>query len=364
MSSTPPTAPAPGELEVQSAVIAELNRLYTALTLVSCGCGRQFSPIVEGILARLCSTETPAEKAEIESLRYALEGQYNRGHFRRSCGTLAGGPCDCGHSYIGEVLTGTATIPAPTTDADPARLAEIRARLDAATPGPWRSMREGNQFLNCKYLPTAKCVGASRVDGLPRPWNPHAVISFMKLDAAEVSRFKDEDADFIAHAGGDDGDIAYLLALVAAPGAGEVQADDKATAAPCEGCNEPSTNHDSEGTPLCAQCYISLINETWSMQAQALHDEVAALKAALRSCTLCHAAERIEGRATCATCSKNLDSVPPSGENKALRDALIAIRNTAMLAPGGADDPITHIRDIVIWALKATTTPAATGDNQ
>jgi hypothetical protein len=78
-------------------------------------------------------------------------------------------------------------------------LQSIRARCNAASPEPWISMREGNQYLECSYMPTAKLVGASRVDGLPRPWNPHAMISFMKMDAAEVSRFKDADADFISN---------------------------------------------------------------------------------------------------------------------------------------------------------------------
>ena len=74
------------------------------------------------------------------------------------------------------------------------------AICDAATPGPWRSMRRGNQFIEAKYLPTARVVAASEIPELVRPWNPHACISFMKLDAAETARFIDADADFIAAA--------------------------------------------------------------------------------------------------------------------------------------------------------------------
>ena len=65
----------------------------------------------------------------------------------------------------------------------------ILARADAATPGPWRSMRSGNQY---------RVVGASRIEEIPRPWSPHGHLD--KAHEANVSRFLDCDADFIAAA--------------------------------------------------------------------------------------------------------------------------------------------------------------------
>ena len=77
----------------------------------------------------------------------------------------------------------------------------IWARANAATAGEWRSMREGNQFIKTKYMPAAECVGASRVDGIVRPWNPHALLAFgFPPDEYEKARFLDADADFIAAA--------------------------------------------------------------------------------------------------------------------------------------------------------------------
>ena len=77
-------------------------------------------------------------------------------------------------------------------------LAELR-RLDAeATPGPWMALRDGNQYIETRSLSSAKCVAASKIPQLQRPWNPYAVVSFMQLDAAEESRFLDADADTIA----------------------------------------------------------------------------------------------------------------------------------------------------------------------
>lgn len=94
-------------------------------------------------------------------------------------------------------------------------IAEIRARR-AKVSSKWRSMRDGNQYLNGKYgqeYSTAfsenNCVGASVVEELPRAWNP-----FYSQDATElegVSRFRDDDADFIAHA---PTDIDYLDAAL------------------------------------------------------------------------------------------------------------------------------------------------------
>ena len=81
------------------------------------------------------------------------------------------------------------------------RAAEIAARCEAATPGSWRAMRDGNQYVETSYLPTAKCVAASYVDGLVRPWNPHAYVRFgVRPQEFETARFLDADADFIAAA--------------------------------------------------------------------------------------------------------------------------------------------------------------------
>jgi hypothetical protein len=86
--------------------------------------------------------------------------------------------------------------PLPTgTNPDTDRIEQIRTRMQAASRGPWRSMRDGNQYLDGDRN---KLVGASRVDGLKRPWNPWFVKSALELES--VSRFKDEDADFIANA--------------------------------------------------------------------------------------------------------------------------------------------------------------------
>lgn len=76
----------------------------------------------------------------------------------------------------------------------------LRALADAATPGPWRAMRDGNQYIQTGKL-TPTLVGASRVDGVARPWNPYSFFGGIKLHAEfETARFKDADADFIAAA--------------------------------------------------------------------------------------------------------------------------------------------------------------------
>ena len=69
-------------------------------------------------------------------------------------------------------------------------------RMDlAATPGPWRSLRDGNQYV--RYNPgTQELVGASRLDGVERPWNPYSTRPL--AEDADTVRFKDEDADLIA----------------------------------------------------------------------------------------------------------------------------------------------------------------------
>lgn len=81
----------------------------------------------------------------------------------------------------------------------PINIDRIVALAEKATPGPYRSMRDGNQYLETRYIPTCKLVGASRIDGLKRPWNPHAAIAFgLKAEDHEIVRFTDEDADYIA----------------------------------------------------------------------------------------------------------------------------------------------------------------------
>ena len=72
---------------------------------------------------------------------------------------------------------------------------DIRKALAAATPGPWRSMRNGNQRIAEKDG-RLQHVGASTVTGLPRAWNPAGIVA----DDPSVSRFTDADADLIASA--------------------------------------------------------------------------------------------------------------------------------------------------------------------
>ncbi len=79
------------------------------------------------------------------------------------------------------------------------RIARLRARRENAdTPPPWRAMRDGNQYLKTRYMPTATLVGSSRIDGPHRPWNPHALLAFgFKPEEYETVRFTDADADFV-----------------------------------------------------------------------------------------------------------------------------------------------------------------------
>lgn len=81
-------------------------------------------------------------------------------------------------------------------------LLKIEERVNAATAGPWKSWRDGNQFIGHRSDNDTMntCVGASIVKGIFRPWNPAAMIAFgWKPEENEVCRFKDDDADFIAH---------------------------------------------------------------------------------------------------------------------------------------------------------------------
>lgn len=67
----------------------------------------------------------------------------------------------------------------------PDRLTEIRARLDAATPGPWKRSLSGSRY---------------------NPWKVHRGAILVALSGESP-----EDADLIAHA---PADIAWLLAEV------------------------------------------------------------------------------------------------------------------------------------------------------
>lgn len=87
----------------------------------------------------------------------------------------------------------------PTVARALAALLDALERLDkAATPGPWESWRQGNQYLGTTYMPTARGVAASVIKGPLRPWNPHAMVAFgMKAEQHEEVRFIDADADLV-----------------------------------------------------------------------------------------------------------------------------------------------------------------------
>lgn len=69
--------------------------------------------------------------------------------------------------------------------------------------GPLCAMRDGNQYINTEYMPTATLVGASRIvgRGALRPWNPHRLIAFgFAPTEYETNRFEDSCADYIVTA--------------------------------------------------------------------------------------------------------------------------------------------------------------------
>jgi len=80
------------------------------------------------------------------------------------------------------------------TTLTPEQLAELERLEAAATPGDWRSVRRGNQYINDQTT----LVGASEVFGIKRPWN--AASSPAPIHQEDICRFTDEDADFIAAA--------------------------------------------------------------------------------------------------------------------------------------------------------------------
>lgn len=74
-------------------------------------------------------------------------------------------------------------------------LSQLLELAGKATKGPWRAMRDGNQYINGD---ANLLCGASRIEELTRPHNPWYVKPLHELES--VSRFLDKDADFIAAA--------------------------------------------------------------------------------------------------------------------------------------------------------------------
>jgi hypothetical protein len=80
-----------------------------------------------------------------------------------------------------------------------AQLRHLRRLAAAATPGPWRSTREGNQYVNAGHMGRPDLVEASKIEALKRPWNPYKyVIDGAGASEFETVRFRDADADYIA----------------------------------------------------------------------------------------------------------------------------------------------------------------------
>ena len=77
-------------------------------------------------------------------------------------------------------------------------LDELEELERKATKGPWRAMADGNQYIETEYVSTAKCVSSARVEGIRRPWNPHALLAFgFKPSEYETARFLEDDAALI-----------------------------------------------------------------------------------------------------------------------------------------------------------------------
>lgn len=125
---------------------------------------------------------------------------------------------------LGKAIVDAYLAKLTSTKPEPSRIAEIRERTENATPGPWRSMRDGNQYFDVELDPrTGKAtpypkgrgtlVGASIIPQLQRPWNPWWVGDSTSPETQETARFKDADADFIAHSRAD---IPYLLSHITA----------------------------------------------------------------------------------------------------------------------------------------------------
>ena len=82
-------------------------------------------------------------------------------------------------------------------------------------------MREGNQYIGVELNPrlgrsaagprASKLVGASRIEGIERPWNPWWVGDPYSPKTEETVRLTDEDADFVAASRSD---IPWLVSTV------------------------------------------------------------------------------------------------------------------------------------------------------
>jgi hypothetical protein len=83
---------------------------------------------------------------------------------------------------------------------------QIEKMWAAATPGPWRALRDGNQRIG------SGLVGTSRIPELERPYNRYAA----RPEDPHMVRFRDEDAIAIAAA---PEHIAWLVARVRELGA-------------------------------------------------------------------------------------------------------------------------------------------------
>ena len=115
------------------------------------------------------------------------------------------------------------TVAMTSPDEILSRLSEIEAGEAKATKGPWRSMREGNQYIGVELNPrlgrsaagprASKLVGASRIEGIERPWNPWWVGDPYSPKTEETVRLTDEDADFVAASRSD---IPWLVSTVRA----------------------------------------------------------------------------------------------------------------------------------------------------
>lgn len=124
------------------------------------------------------------------------------------------------------------------------KLADELADLDrVASPAPWRSLRDGNQYIKTRYMPTAECVGASRMEGLPRPWNPHRYVSFgFRAEEHEMPRFLDNDGDLIQALRNN---LPEIVAALRAQSATLALTDDEITAA----WNGAHATHPKAGAP-------------------------------------------------------------------------------------------------------------------
>ena len=103
-------------------------------------------------------------------------------------------------SVLGQApLLGYPTIVRAPTATSGLDVEASRRICDAATKGPWQMREQGNQYVNTRKVSKGDLVAAAVVAGIQRPWNPHAMVAFNKLDEAEEARFIQADAEFIVH---------------------------------------------------------------------------------------------------------------------------------------------------------------------